>query len=98
MPVAREHWFARRFPLGDMRSGVAPVHWKGWAVAFAFVVALLLAGGAFWWFAARDQAVKGAFVFGVFAAAAALGFIRVANKKGDHVNCIADYEKGNLGV
>lgn len=91
-------WFARRFPLGDMRSGMAPVHWKGWAVALAFVAALAIAGGVFWWFAARDQAVKGAFTFAILAAGAGLGFIRVANKKGDHIHCVADYEKGKLRV
>ena len=98
MSTPTEHWFARRFPIGDGRANMAPVHWKGWAVAFAFIVALLIAGGVFWWFTERDQLVKGAFVFAVLAAGAGLGLIRVANRRGDHIHCVADYEKGKLRV
>lgn len=91
-----EFWFARRFPLGSMRSGLAPVHWKGWLVALAFVLALAAAAAAFWWFASNDQMMKGVATFAGLCGVAALGFIRVASKRGDHVNCVADYSKGKL--
>ncbi|MBY0564489.1 MAG: hypothetical protein K2P58_09905 [Hyphomonadaceae bacterium] len=91
-----EYWFARRYPLGDMRSGMAPINLKGWLVAVAFCVGLALGGAAFWWFASNGLTVKGALSFAVIAGVSALGFIRVANQKGDHVNCIKDYHKGKL--
>ncbi|MEZ5996275.1 MAG: hypothetical protein R3C25_11040 [Hyphomonadaceae bacterium] len=98
MSEPAEYWFARRFPLGQMRSGMAPVHWKGWAVVAAFVAALA-AGGLLWaWFAARGDNGRGVFAFALMSAGAALGFIRTANKKGDHVHCVADYRKGKLSV
>lgn len=91
-----EAWFARRFPLGDMRSGLAPVHWKGWLVAAGFVAALAISGAFAWWMMSLGQTVKGAAAFGIGAFGAGLGFTRVAHKKGDHINCVADYEKGKL--
>lgn len=98
MKSSGEYWYARRYPLGSMRTGMAPVHWKGWALTMAFVAALALAGALFWWFAQRDEVVKGVAVFGVSAAGAGLGFIRVAHIKGDHINCVADYRKGKLSA
>lgn len=91
-----EVWFARRFPLGDMRSGMAPVNWKGWLVAVGFVAGMGIGAALFCWFAGNDQMMKGALSFAGVAAVAALGFIRVAHQKGDHVNCIRDYHKGKL--
>ena len=96
--TASEYWFARRFPLGHMRAGMAPVHWRGWAVACAFVLALLLSGGVCAWLMSVGQTIKGVAAFGLGALGAGLGFIRVAHVKGDHVNCVADYEKGKLRV
>lgn len=89
----KEYWFARRFPIGAMRSGMAPVHWKGWAVAFGFVLAMCLGGLGAWWFIARGEMTKGFIVFGVVAVVSAIGFIGVAHKKGDHIRSVADYRK-----
>ena len=98
MSGPNEYWFARRFPLGDGRSGMAPVHWKGWMVAVGFVAALAISGAFGAWLMSLGQTIKGAAAFGLGAFGASLGFIRVANTKGDHVNCVADYEKGKLRV
>lgn len=91
-----EVWFARRFPLRSMRSGLAPVHWKGWLVVLAFVLAMGLAGAVLWWFVSTGQMMKGALSFAGLSGVAMLGFIRVAHKRGDHINCVADYSKGKL--
>jgi hypothetical protein len=93
-----EFWFARRFPLGSMRSGMAPVHWKGWAIAVGFVVALALSAAFGAWLISIGQTLRGAAAFGMGAFAAALSFIAVAHKKGDHINCVADYRKGKLSA
>jgi F0F1-type ATP synthase assembly protein I len=89
----KEYWFARRFPLRDMRSGMAPIHWKGWAVAVAFVAAMAIGGILGWWFTDHGQMTKGIVVFGAFAVGAAIGFIGVAHRMGDHVRTVADYRE-----
>lgn len=93
-----EYWFARRFPIGDIRGGMAPVSWKGWAVALAFVGALVVGAAIWWWFAQRGENTRGVVAFAIVAAAAGLGFIRTANRKGDHAHCVRDYQKGKLSV
>lgn len=89
----KEYWFARRFPLRDMRPGMAPVHWKGWAVAGAFVAAMAMGGILGWWFAGHGETTKGVIVFSVFAVVAAIGFIGVAHRMGDHVRTVSDYRE-----
>jgi hypothetical protein len=100
MPVTepREIWFARRFPIGSPRSGMAPVNWKGWAVVGVFILGMIAGGLAWGWFAHEGDMAKGVWTFIVIAAAGGLFFIRMANHKGDHVHTIADYEKGKLRV
>jgi hypothetical protein len=99
MSLTREEfWFARRFPLGAMRSGMAPVHWKGWALFAAFFAALLADTALGVWAANTDLGLRGVFFCGVLAFGALLGFIHVVHKKGDHVNCVADYREGRAGV
>jgi hypothetical protein len=94
----REYWFARRFPIGAMRSGMAPVHWKGWAVSLGFMAAMCIGGLGAWWFIGRGDVTKGAIVFGVVAFVSAVGFIGVAHKKGDHIRTAADYRKDKTGA
>lgn len=89
----KEYWFARRFPLRDMRAGMAPIHWKGWLVAVAFFAAMTLGGIVGWWLADHGQSTKGIVVFCAVAAAAAIGFIGVAHRTGDHVRTVADYRE-----
>lgn len=98
MTAPREIWFARRFPIGSARSGMAPVSWKGWMVIAIFILVLLAGAAAFSWFAYEGDLVKGAWVFVAFAFGAGLFFVRLANDKGDHVHTVADYEKGKLRV
>lgn len=88
-----EFWFARRYPLGDMRPGLVPIHWKGWALIIAFVAALAADTALGAWFAGGDQAPRGILFCIILAFGALLGFIRVRNTKGDHVKCAADYRK-----
>ncbi len=94
----REIWFARRFPIGNPRSGMAPVHWKGWAVIGLFLFAMVVGASAFAWFAYEGLMGQGVWTFVVLAAAGALFFLRMANHKGDHIHTVADYEKGKLRV
>lgn len=100
MPVTepKEYWFARRFPFGDRRGAMAPVHWKGWAVSFLFVIALMLGGVAFAWFGAQDDLLKGAAIFVVVAFFATIWFIGTSQRKGDLVRTVADYKKDRTGV
>jgi hypothetical protein len=88
-----EFWFARRFPLEHPRAGMAPVHWKGWAVVGVFIAALLIGGAAFAYMAARGSVVQGAVAFGVAAALGGAWFIVVSQSKGDKTRTIEDYKK-----
>jgi len=93
-----EYWFARRFPIGNGRGGMAPVHWKGWLVAVGFVIGLLAAGGVFAWYALDGEMLKGAAAFAALAFASAVTFIGISQKKGDHVHSVADYREGRVRV
>ena len=57
-----EYWFARRFPAGNERKSMGPVHWKGWASFGAFTLALIAGGMAF-----LLLAIWGAMWIGLFA-------------------------------
>lgn len=94
----KEIWFARRFPIGDVRGGMAPVCWKGWMVVAVFVLGVALGGAAMAWFAFDGMMSRGVWAFVIVATAAGLFFLRMANHKGDHVNTVAEYEKGKLRV
>jgi hypothetical protein len=76
-----------------MRSGMAPVHWKGWAVAWAFVFGMIAGAFVGAWFMMTGQVLKGALVFGAFAVVSAIGFIGVASRKGDPVRTVTDYRE-----
>lgn len=101
MPVSqahREYWFARRFPLEDRRKSMAPIHWKGWAVAAIFVAAMACGGLAFLTLAIAGSMLWGVTVFVIAAVIAATWFIVVAQAKGDHTRTIADYRGTKTGV
>lgn len=93
MPVSEEYWFARRFPIGQARMGMAPVHWKGWAVVVSYAIGLLAAAAAATWLALTDQIIMAAAVFIVFAFVLSLWFIGASHKKGDHARTVADYRQ-----
>ncbi len=89
----REYWFARRFPVGDPRRAMAPVHWKGYLVAGIFVAALLIGALAFAWMGARGQIVQGAVAFIIAAAVGMVWFIGVAERTCDKTRTVAEYQK-----
>lgn len=91
--AAKEYWFARRFPLGSPRNAMAPVHWKGYAVAGIYVAALVLGGLAFAWMGASGAIIQGAVVFIIAAALGAGWFLTVATRTCDQSRTVADYRK-----
>lgn len=93
MSGERQYWFARRYPLGNPRSSMAPVHWKGWAVSIAFVALLLGGAGAFVWFSLEGNMLEGAAMFGVLAFMAGAWFVLMTTANGDHVRTVADYKE-----
>jgi len=91
--MSAEYWFARRFPISDARKSLAPVHWKGFAVAGIFVVALVIGAAAFAWMATQGYFAQGLVVF---AAAALIGggwFITVASAKADRTRTVEEYKR-----
>jgi hypothetical protein len=89
----QEYWFARRFPLGDHRKAMAPVHWKGYAAAVVYMLALLAGGGAFVYFGVTDRLMLGVVIFTIVAIGAAFWFITTARIHGDPVRTVAEYYK-----
>jgi hypothetical protein len=59
-------WFARRYPVGDTRTAIAPVSRDGWRTMYIFVGCLVLAAGS--------GAALGATGHWMFAGAAFLAF------------------------
>lgn len=93
-----DYWFARRFPIGSARGGMAPINWKGNLVAIAFGLGLLGAGVVAYWFASNEQMLKGIASFAFLAFMLGLWFIGISHKKGDHVHTVADYREGKVRV
>jgi hypothetical protein len=89
----REYWFARRFPLGNPRSAMGPVHWKGWAITFLFVSILSAGGMAFAWLGASGQMVEGVTIFAATAVIAMGGFLTIVSLKSDKTRTVAEYRK-----
>lgn len=89
----KQYWFARRFPLREMRGGMAPIHWKGWLVSCAFVAAMAAGGAAGWWLADHGDTTQGVVLFSAVATVSGIGFIGVSHKMGDHVRTVADYRE-----
>ena len=90
-----EYWFARRFPVGDRRNAMAPVHWKGFASTAIYVAVLIIGGIAFAWMGASGHLVQGTIVFVVAAIVGAGWFIIISKAKGDPNRTVADYRKAN---
>lgn len=91
MSVRDEFWFARRYPLGAMRGGMAPIGWQGWALRAAFLLALAASALFGVWIAEHGDAGRGVAAFGIFGFGAWLGYTRVVNLKGDHLHTVADH-------
>lgn len=93
-----EYWFARRFPLGHARSGMSPVHWKGWMLTAGFVAILTLGAFAFAWFGASGNMAEGVAIFALLAFIGGVSFTSMANAKCDKVRTVADYKKDRARV
>lgn len=90
VPVT-EYWFARRFPVGNPRNAMSPVHWKGYAVVAAYVTLLVLGGLAFAWFGASGNLILGGVIFAASAVVGASLFLVLSSTKGDKTRTVADY-------
>lgn len=86
-----EYWFARRFPVGNPRNAMSPVHWKGRAVVATYVTLLVLGALAFAWLGASGDLIMGAVAFAVTAVVGASLFLILSNTKGDKTRTVADY-------
>lgn len=93
MPVTEDYWFARRFPVGHPRNAMAPVSWKGWAVALVFVVAMTIGGLAFALLAVDGRVIAGATIFALSAILGGGWFIAMTVSKGDRTRTVEDYRK-----
>jgi hypothetical protein len=93
-----EYWFARRFPMGDRRQSMAPVHWKGVVVAVGFVVAMVLGALAWAWMAQTDRPVEGLQIFLVVAFVDAIWFITTSRARLDRTKTVAEYRKDKQSV
>jgi len=90
---APEYWYARRFPVGHPRSGMSPVHWKGWAMFGVFVGAMAM--GLIGWglSQANGQWLMGLLVFiSLTVLGAGMLLISVA-QHGDTARTVDDYRK-----
>jgi hypothetical protein len=88
-----EYWFARRFPPGDTRNGMGPVHWKGWLAFIVFVGALLFAAMIFLVLAIAGSVLLGVVAFGAFGGGALLALMKLVNRKGDAAKTMDDYAR-----
>jgi hypothetical protein len=93
-----EYWFARRFPVGNPRSGMAPVHWKGWLVVAVFLLAMIAGAATFAWLGADGRVAEGAAVFALFAFGAMIFFVTLSREKGDRIRTVDDYRKERARV
>jgi hypothetical protein len=97
VPV-REYWFARRFPVGNPRNAMAPVHWKGYAIVAVYVTLLVLGGLGFAWFGAGGKLILGAAIFAAAALVGASLFIGLSSARGDKTRTAAEYRRDAQSV
>lgn len=90
------YWFARRFPVGNARSGIAPVSREGWLVVAIFVGGMVLGGLAFLLLGLNGQFIVGIIVFVLMAVFSGGMFIGMAMSRGDRVNNVEDYTAGRV--
>ena len=88
-----EPWFARRFPVGSPRNGLAPITREGWMVAWAFVAAMVLGAVVFIVLTYREAFALGLTLFIVITMVAGFGFVTVAVKKSDLTKTLEDYKR-----
>lgn len=93
-----EYWFARRFPMGDPRQAMAPVHWKGVVVGVGFVVAMLAGAAAWAWLVQTDRPVEGFELFLVIVFFDVIWFITTSRARLDRTKTVAEYRKDKQSV
>ncbi len=93
-----EYWFARRFPVGNPRNGIAPVSREGRLVALGFGVAMLVGGAIGAAVAMAGETVLGVATFAVIAGLAGGAFIAIAVKKSDRNHTVHDYWNGTVSA
>ena len=89
----KDAWFARRKPVGHASHAMAPVHWKGWAVIIAFLVAIQIGGVVFMALAQQGALIQGITAFVALTVLGASGFLVALHAKGDTTRSVADYRK-----
>ncbi|MET0182836.1 MAG: hypothetical protein ABW199_08130 [Caulobacterales bacterium] len=100
MPLAHreERWFARRFPVGDPRSSMGPVHWKGWTMFGIFIAMTILSAAAFLLAAVAGLLMWGALVFVAASLASAGWLLLVVRARGDQTRTLEDYRANGTHV
>ncbi|HWA00725.1 MAG TPA: hypothetical protein VG841_10475 [Caulobacterales bacterium] len=93
-----EYWFARRHPIGAMRGGMSPVHWKGWAARAVYGTILIAAVAGAAWGAMNDHVALGVALLVALPFAGTLWLVQTIHKKGDHAHTAAEYREGKIGV
>lgn len=96
--MTHQYWFARRYPVGNPRQAMAPVHWKGWLMTLFFVLVLTFGGGLFVWFGMQEQFAQGVLLFGLIGFVATAWFTLLIRANGDKVHTVEDYKKGRVRV
>jgi hypothetical protein len=90
----RVYWFARRFPVGSPRQGIAPVAWQGYAVAGVFLSGMIFSALAWMALAAVGLMVVGIVAFVIGAALSGAAFVAIARKTADMTHTVEDYRTG----
>jgi len=93
MSAPQEIWFARRFPVGDARSSVAPVHWKGWMMFAVFLACMAVGALGFALSAIGGKIIWGLVVFAALTAMGAGMLLISVVQHGDQQRTVEEYKK-----
>ncbi len=96
--TTEEYWFARRFPKGNPRNSMGPVHWKGWAAFAVFTMTLVGGGLLFLLLAIWGSLWIGMIVFALIAWGSLMALLKVVAMKGDQTKSTEDYLKAGRDV
>ncbi|MBI1187283.1 MAG: hypothetical protein GC206_08140 [Alphaproteobacteria bacterium] len=88
----QEIWFARRFPVGHPRAGMAPVHWKGWMMFGVFIACMAVGALGFGLSAIGGQFLWGVVVFVALTAMGAGMLLIAVAQHGDQQKTVAEYK------
>ncbi|MGE0044928.1 MAG: hypothetical protein AB7J28_10145 [Hyphomonadaceae bacterium] len=88
-----EIWFARRFPVGHPRNGMAPVHWKGWMMFGVFLASMLIGAFGFALSAMSGQLLWGVVVFAALTAMGAGMLLMSVAQHGDNTKTVEEHRR-----